>query len=73
MTIRVFFVVNLPVLISQEWDVAQRFSKQVLTDPFFICITLGFINIVRTSHIGHASMPKREFLREICDGLHELQ
>lgn len=45
--LRVFFVVNLPVLISQERDVAQCFSKQVLTDPVFIYITLGFITIVR--------------------------
>lgn len=47
MTVRVFFVVSLPVLISQEQGVAQCFSKQVLTDLFFIYIMLGFITIVR--------------------------
>lgn len=46
MTVRVFFVVNLPVLISQEQGVTQCFFKQVLTDPFFIYIMLGFITVV---------------------------
>lgn len=73
MTVRGFSVVCLPVLMSQE-GLTQCFSMKVITDPFFTYVALGFIMVLLTSGIAHASVPMTEFLGEIsyCDGLHEV-